>query len=144
MGERFAEVGLAGAAGSADDEVFGATDPLQCHERLLGRLGNVGVSWSPTLEGLAGGKAGSLSADAYGGKITTDTLLGEEHAKALGRVPTLSARGRADLWRCFAHVGKAHATDEGSHLVGERRGLWCLHRPDTPKMRKGLKNEPPQ
>jgi hypothetical protein len=49
-------------------------------------------------------------------------LLGDEDAEDLGRVPAPGTGSGADLGRGPAHVGPAHAPEQGVELVWERRG----------------------
>src|SRR3989442_1724111 len=77
--ERLAEVGLAGAAGSADGQVLGAADPLQGHQRLLGGGRDGGVLTAPAVEGLSGGEAGCPAAHAAGGEGATSRLPQEDY-----------------------------------------------------------------
>src|SRR5207302_3274879 len=129
--ERLAEVGLAGAAGSADGQVLGAADPLQGHQPLLGGGRDGGVLPTPAVEGLARGEAGRPAAHAAGGEVATGDLLEEEHPEDLGRVPALGAGGGADLRRGAAHVGPAHAPEEDVELRRQRRSLGRLHLPNS-------------
>src|SRR5437879_8320196 len=121
---------FARTAGPAHRQVLGASDPLQGHQRLLSGMSDRGTFLAPAPEGLTGGKAGGLAANAPRRSVTTLDLLGQQHAQDLSRLPTLSASGGADLRGGPAQIGQPHPPEQCVDLGRKRRRLRISHRPN--------------
>ena len=106
--EGFQQERLAGAGGSAHDQVLPPVHPFQGAQRLLGG-GRDGRQFGvPGGEGLAGGEPGPGPAGGQRGSVSSGNLLDQKRFEHLGGIPALRFGGGQQLRSRVADIGQPH------------------------------------